>query len=91
MTTVLPKSALGKAAGYTLSQWPKLRPGLRLRGSRTVEEPGGELDAAGCFGSEELAARGQRQGWTEAGGNHVDRRVLPAPARVRAGITCSRS
>jgi len=24
-TTVLPKSALGKAAGYTLSQWPKLR------------------------------------------------------------------
>ena len=24
-TTVLPKSALGKAIGYTLSQWPKLR------------------------------------------------------------------
>ena len=25
MTTVLPKSALGKAVSYTLNQWPKLR------------------------------------------------------------------
>jgi len=36
LAAVLPKSVLGKAAGYTLNMWPKLRR-LRLRGSGVID------------------------------------------------------
>ena len=58
----LPKSALGKAAAYTLNMWAEAAAVFRLRGSGVVQQSGGELDAAGSAGTQELAARGQRAG-----------------------------
>ena len=56
----LPKSALGKAAAYTLNHVAEAAALFRLRRSRAVQQPGGELDAAGSAGPQELAACGQR-------------------------------
>ena len=86
-SSVLPKSALGQAVGYTLNMWPKLRRVFRLRRSGAVEQPGGELDAAGGAGPQELAARRQRQGRAEGGGDPVGGGILSSAARARQGIS----
>jgi transposase len=62
-------------------------PGVRLRGNRTIQQSGGELDAARSIGSEELVARGQCQGWTESRGDSLDCGILPPLARPRAGVS----
>src|SRR5690349_11104766 len=61
-------------------------PGLRLCGSRTVQQPRGELYAAGRFGAEELAPRGQHQGWAKGGSDSLDSGILPPLAPARSAV-----
>src|SRR4030095_14075010 len=50
---------------------------LRSCRSRTVQQRGGELHAAGGAGPEELAARRQRKGWAQGRGDPFGGGVLP--------------
>ena len=75
---VLPSSALGKAVSYTLSLWHKL--------TRFLEHP--ELELSNNLaensmrpvapGSEKLATRWKREGWSEGSRDSLDRGILPA-------------
>ncbi len=55
----LPKSALGQAVDLHIESVAQAVPVFRLRRSRVVQQPGGELHAARRLGPQELAACGQ--------------------------------
>ena len=84
--TVLPKSALGKAVGYTLNMWPKLRRCFDHAEVELSNNLAENSDAAGGAGPQELAARvRQRHRRTEGRRDPVDRRIPPpdwCPRRI---------
>ena len=51
---------------------------------------GGELDAAGSAGENELAARGQREVRTQGGGDHLGGGILPPARRAGQRISAGR-
>ena len=61
------------------------------RGSRAVQQPGGELDAAGGVRAQELAARGQREGGTESGGDSLRGGIVPPDRRAGEGVSRRRT
>ena len=63
---------------------------FRLRRSGAVQQPGGELHAAGGAGPQELAARGQRAVRTEGRGDSLGGRILPPAGGAREGVSAGR-
>src|SRR5205823_2916871 len=61
---------------------------FRLRGSGTIQQPGGELDAAGGVGTQELAARRQRAGRSQSGRDSFCGGILQASGRAHQEIPC---
>ena len=82
----LPKSALGPSGGLHLKYVDEAAAVFRLRRSGAVQQPGGELDAPGRVGTKELAARGQRTGRPESGGDSFGRGILPPARRAGEGL-----
>ena len=81
----LPQSASSRAAAYTehVAEAGAL-PGVR--GSRVVQQSGGELHASGRTRKEELAARRECQSGPESCRDSLDRRILPAARRAGKGV-----
>lgn len=67
---------------HTLNMWTKLRRCF----SGVIQQPGGELDAAGGAGKKELAARGQRAGGSESCGHSFGCGILPPVRRAGEGL-----
>ena len=88
---VLPKSALGKAVDVHLKYVAEAAAVFRLRGSGVVQQPGGELDAPGSAGPQELAARGQREGRTQGRGDSLGGRILPQAGCAGEGLSAGRA
>src|SRR5580765_6964100 len=62
-----------------------------VRGSRAVQQPGGELHAAGRTGAEELASRGQREGGTKSGGDPLCGGIMPPNRCTGEGVSRRRT
>jgi len=59
---------------------------FRLPGSGVVQQSGRELDASGGAGTKELAARGQRAGGPQSGGDSLCGGILPPAGSAGAGL-----
>ena len=76
----------GASGGLHLKYVGEAAAVFRLRGSGVVQQPGGELDASGGAGTKELAARGQRAGRPESGGDSFGGGILPQAGRAGEGL-----
>src|SRR6267142_6997367 len=62
-------------------------PVFRLRRSRVVQQPGGELNASDSGGPQELAARRQPSSRSESRGDSLRRGILPQAANACEGLS----
>jgi hypothetical protein len=83
---VVAEERSGASGGLHLKYVDETAPLFRLRRSGVIQQPGGELHAAGGAGKKELAARGQRAGGSESCGHSFGCGILPPVRRASEGL-----